>query len=369
MRVVVNEALISRNRKISHALFFISLIGMGLGFFYTWTSDPSSGASSQISCMVLPMLLLMTLTSVRMANTWIREPRPISVLAESLKGLNKQYTMFHHLLPAPHVLIGPEGVFALTVIWQERPYRVKGAKWHGDQGMLRRLNGFMRQDLLGNPFQDAQFSTQQLQRLINKIAPDRDIEVQPLIVFIHPEAVVEIEDPLFPVLYADNKKKPSLRQYLKELPAGSHPTLEIEDIDKIDEMYGLVTRRELAEMAGQTWEEPENEVDAADAPDAADDIIDDEEHEAGEFGTVYVLQAGQLFYIGSTTGAVEDEIAQLQPEAEQTLEVIHSFEVEDPEAMAAYLQQKYARKRQKEIWYGLSKKDVAWLKSRRGELR
>ena len=86
MRVVINEAQINRNRKISHLLFFISLGGMVFGFFFTWTADPASGAS-QLSCFILPILLLLTLTSVRMANVWIREPRPVDVLSNGLKGL------------------------------------------------------------------------------------------------------------------------------------------------------------------------------------------------------------------------------------------------------------------------------------------
>ncbi len=150
MRVVINEALINRNRKISHILFFISLAGMGAGFFLTWTTDPASG-TSQLSCLILPLLLLLTLTSVRMANIWIREPRPVDVLNNALKGLGQKYTIFHHLLPAPHVLIGPEGVFTITTVWQDKSYRVKGKKWYGDEGLLRKLNGYLRQDLIGNP--------------------------------------------------------------------------------------------------------------------------------------------------------------------------------------------------------------------------
>jgi hypothetical protein len=180
MRVVINQALIDRYRRLSHILFFVSLAGMGIGFFYTWTSNPNS-QTSQFSCLILPILLLMTLTSVRMANTWIREPHPVPALSEALKGLGKKYSIFHHILPAPHVLIGPEGVFTITTVWQERAYRVKGKKWYGEEGLIRKLNGYMRQDLLGNPFQNALLEAEQMQKLVNKIAPDSGVEVQPLV--------------------------------------------------------------------------------------------------------------------------------------------------------------------------------------------
>lgn len=363
MRVVINEALIHRNRKISHILFFISLTGMGIGFFMTWTTDPSSGAN-QLSCLILPLLLLLTLTSVRMANTWIREPRPVEVLNNSLKGLGQKYTIFHHLLPAPHVLIGPEGVFTLTPIWQDRTYRVKGKKWYGDEGLLRKLNGYLRQDLIGNPFADAALQAQQVERLLAKIAPDAEIKVQPLVVLIHPRASVEVEDPLYPVLYADPKKKPSLRQYLREFKGGQG-TLRPEHLDAIDRMYGLMTRQEIAELTGESVDL----VGAEPADDAEEELtalVQGETAESAEQGTVFLAQAGQLYYFGATTGAVEEALAALQADAGQEVTLVHVFETVSPNAVCSALRRKYERKRQKEQWFGLSKKDVAWVKARQG---
>ncbi|MBP8972505.1 MAG: NERD domain-containing protein [Anaerolineae bacterium] len=363
MRVVINEAQINRNRKISHLLFFISLGGMILGFFFTWTADPTSGVS-QLSCFFLPILLLLTLTSVRMANVWIREPRPVDVLNSSLKGLGPKYTIFHHLLPAPHVLIGPEGVFTLTVVWQDKAYRVKGKKWYGDEGFLRKLNGYLRQDLIGNPFNDATLHAQQVQRLINKIAPDAEIAVQPLVVFIHPNASFEQEDPLYPVLYADSKKKPSLRQYLRELPANPANTLRPEHLDAIDRMYGLMTRQEIAEFTGETFDLAGDDF----APDQDDEGAESEDmlEAQGTRGTVFLAQRGQMYYFGATTGSVEKSLSALEADGKEAVELVHAFETADAFAVRDALQHKYDRKRQKENWFGLSKKDVAWIKARRG---
>lgn len=361
MRVVINEALINRNRKISHILFFISLAGMGVGFVMTWTTDPASGAS-QLSCLILPVLLLLTLTSVRMANIWIREPRPVEVLNNSLKGLGQKYTIFHHLLPAPHVLIGPEGVFTITTVWQDKAYRVKGKKWYGDEGILRKLNGYLRQDLIGNPFADAALHAREMERLLAKIAPEIEIKVQPLVVLIHPRASVELEDPLFPVLYADPKKKPSLRQYLREQAGADRGTLQPEHLDAIDRMYGLMTRQEIAELTGESIEVAEIEF----GEEAEEAIEERAAPESAERGTVYLAQAGQLYYIGSTDTSVEEALASLQTETGREVALVHAFETANPAGVCSALQRKFARKRQKDRWYGLSKKDVAWIKARQG---
>ncbi|MCD4686737.1 MAG: hypothetical protein K8S97_12445 [Anaerolineae bacterium] len=360
MRVVINEAQVKRNRQISHILFLVSLAGMGISFFYTWTSSSNSSANN-IGCMVLPILMLLTLTSVRMANTWIREPRPSDVLGDALKGLGQKHTIFHYLLPAPHVLVGPEGVFAITIVWQEGEYRVKEKKWFGDDGLSRKLLGYMRQDLIGNPFNDALFSTQQVQRFVDKIAPDKGIEVQPVIVLIHPNIDVEIEDPLFPVLYAEKKKSPSLPNFLKQ-QNNNAPTLTEEDLDKLDHMYGLVTRQEVAEMLGETWDNGSNGEDVA-ADDSAAETTALDAPRADPTGVVFVAQASQLFYIGATDGMPEDTIAELglQDEVNEDIELVRTFESANPAKAARRLTQKFDRKRQKVHWYGLSKKDIAWL--------
>ncbi|MBN1563638.1 MAG: hypothetical protein JXA10_07360 [Anaerolineae bacterium] len=360
MRVVINEAQIKRNRQFSHILVIVSLAGMVIGFFYNFSADPSQ--SSQITCFVMPLLLLMTLTSVRMSNNWIREPRPENVLSDGLKGFGQKYTVFHYLLPAPHVLIAPEGVFTIRTVWQDRPYRVEGKKWHGEEGLMKKIGGYMRQDLIGNPFQDALIEAQQVQKMVDKIAPDAGVEVQPLIVFIHPAASFEAEDPLFPVLYADNKKKLSLRNYLRDQKDAGRATLTDEALDQIDEMYKLVTRAEIAAMLGETLTDDEETEDFI--ADELDDEPSAEPIEEGEVGTVFVAQAGQLFYIGVAEDLIGDELEALQEETDKEVELIHSFETPNPAKVVNDLQRKFARKKQKDNWYGLSQKDISHLRSR-----
>lgn len=376
MRVVTNEALIRRYRTISQVLFFISLAGMGIGFFYTWTSPASS---SQLSCMMLPALFLMTLTSVRLANTWIREPRPANVLSEALKGLGQKYTLFNYLLPAHHVLIGPEGVYVLHAVWQDRPFSVTGSKWSGDGGLLRRLNGYLRQDLIGNPFAEAQFEAQQVQKLLAKLAPSTQVEVQPLVVFVHPNAQVAIQDPVYPVLYADDKKSPSLRDYLRDQKDTTRGALTDADMDAIDRLYGLMTREQAeAVESGELIFDPttgnyyaaaeiasERAAESAPSVSASEDSA--EPQEAGTPGTVYVVQGGQLFYIGATTGQAEDDLPRLQEQSRHTLEIVHAIATENASQLANRFKKRFERKQQRNGWYGLSQKDLTWLKSQKGQ--
>ncbi len=379
MRVVTNEALIRRYRKFSQYLFFASLGGMAIGFFYSWTNPEGS---SQISCMILPLLFLMTITSVRMANTWIREPRPVPVLTEALKGIGQKYTLFNYMMPAHHVLIGPEGVFTLHILWQDRvPYSVSGSKWSGDSGLMRRLNGYMRQDLIGNPFVEAQYQAQQVQKMLSRLAPSTKFEVQPVIVITSPRAQVTIDNPALPVVYADPKKSPSLRDYLRDQRDSTRGTLTDADLDALDRAYGLLTRDQVEAIeSGELVFDPAtgNYYAAADlaaegissvAPASADDLEEEEDagpETAGQAGTVYVVQSGQLYYIGATSGSVEDELPRLQEQARQPLEIVHTLSTPNAALLVSRFKKRFERKQQKNDWYGLSQKDLGWLKSQKG---
>jgi hypothetical protein len=165
-----------------------------------------------------------------------------------------------------------------------------------------------------------------------------------MVVLIHPRARVEVEDPILPVLYADSKKKPSLRGYLKDQKVGERATLSLEAMDKLDRMYGLITREEVEGL--EEGDEEETDV-----------LVEDD----GPTGTVYLLQAGSLYNIGMTRETVEGRVQDLQGEADQEIQVLHTIESREPEKLVAYLHKRFARKRQKGEWFGLSKKDVSGL--------
>jgi len=355
MRIVTNEAHIQRNRKITNIMTITSLGALGLGFFYSFTAP---AAISSVFCLALPFLMLLTLTSTRMTNNWVREPRPEKVLNEALKGLGQKYTLYHYLLPAQHVLVGPEGVFVLYTAWQNRVYRVKGTKWSGEKGLFTRLGGWLRQDLLGNPFYPAQFNAEKVQKILKKIAPDSGVEVQPVIVFIHPQGNFEAEDPAFPVVYADSKKKPSLKGYLRELKAEKRATLSAEQLDEIDILYGLVTREELA---AEGYVEPDIDEES---DETSDDVTTAKSKT--EPGTFYLFQAGQLYNMGMTRFSIDERQAELEAQTSQPLTLVYAVEVDDPEGMVQRYHKKFDRKRQKGEWFGLSKKDVTSITGYRG---
>lgn len=219
MRVETNSKLVRRNKKITQYLFYFSfgvlIVGLFIGFRpSTNPEDPNFTATLLLQALVLPVAVVASLVSVRMTNQWLRQPRPEHAIRDALKGINKKSVLYNYYhFPARHVLIAPQGVFAMVTRFQEGRYVVNGDHWErvGGFGPLRILRG----DSIGKPNEEAQRAADHVRELLEPIAPD--LEVQPLVIFVDPRARLEVNDPIVPVLHADEKQEPNLKDYMRDL--------------------------------------------------------------------------------------------------------------------------------------------------------
>jgi hypothetical protein len=225
MRIETNTALVKRNKRLATAMFFVSMAVLVGGFFLitatqgiaAQTEDSGSVlVSSLLTTLVLPASLICTIFSVRLTNLWLRQPRPEEAIKEGLKGISRKSTLYNYYhFPARHVLIAPQGVFAVVTRFQEGKFSVEGDKWKTAGGALTAVTRFFRQDHIANPTHDAQRAAEHVQKLLDSKMPG--LHVQPLIIFVDPRAQVETVDTAVPVLYADERKEPNLRDYLREI--------------------------------------------------------------------------------------------------------------------------------------------------------
>ncbi len=221
MRIVANARLIKRNRQITTNLFLITFVVLIGGFFFVninlFTGQRQTDPLLLLAqTTILPLAFVLTLFSIRMTNLWGRRPYPEQVIAEGMKGLSNKSVLYHyHHIPARHVLICPQGVFSLTTRWHIGSYTVKDDRWKTNAGVIARFFSSLRMDGIGDPTLDAGRQAQQVQKLIDKVAPG--VPVKPLIVFINPAAQVQIDGSSVPVLFADAKREPNLTVYLREL--------------------------------------------------------------------------------------------------------------------------------------------------------
>lgn len=227
MRVVTNETLVKRNKRMATYLFFVSLVILIIGFFaangVTFGLVPEAVLQSQAYVLTMPLILLVgfatTLTSVRMTNLWVRVPRPEHAIPEGLKGLSNKAVLYnYHHIPARHVLVAPQGIFPIITRFQDGRFAVNGSRWRTFKGPISAIFTFLRLDGVGNPTRDAKMAEQYVRYLTEDF--DDTLPIQPLIVFTDPRAEVQIEDPDVPVLFASTKKEPNLKDYVKSYNNG-----------------------------------------------------------------------------------------------------------------------------------------------------
>jgi hypothetical protein len=234
MRVITNDAAISRNRRFAHLSFFGSAIALLAAFLFSYSGDPDT--VFYIQCGVFPALFLMILFAVRMMNNWVREPLPWIGIQEAIRGISSKAVLYHFVFPSRHVLISPMGVYTFLPLFHDRHIQVKDDQWRMPGGLVSAALSVMRQERIGNPTRDAKIEAQFFQRILDKYFPDNDIEVQPIIVFLSPNVQVDIEgEQSVPITFASDNHEPALKSYLRSQRDGDYATLTEEQIDELDE--------------------------------------------------------------------------------------------------------------------------------------
>lgn len=221
MRIVTNQKLIDKNRKLAQYLFFASFGLLIVGLFASGQQTASMANDDMILGFFAPLLLIIvafivTMISVRMTNLWMREPRPETIMKEGLKGLSNNSVLYHYYhKPAQHVLIAPQGVFVLTTRFQQGNFTVQEDEWKTHRSAISRITSLFRFEDIGNPTEDAVKNAAHVEALLAQIAPG--VKVQPVVVFTDPRANITIENPTVPVLYGSDKREPNLTTFMREI--------------------------------------------------------------------------------------------------------------------------------------------------------
>lgn len=214
MKIFINHRLVKRNARIGQ---ITTLAALGMLAIATYL------AFRHVELFVYTLFLmvislLLTQIGLYFGSRWGRSPRPDQVLDKSLKGLGREYTMYHYLTPASHLLIGPAGVWALlpypsagVVRWARGRYRQRGG------GFLAAYLRLFGQDNIGRPDLEARSEIDLTRRFFRRALNGMEVPVQAALVFYNPAVRVEVQDAPFPVFLARDLKD-FLRKQAKEKP-------------------------------------------------------------------------------------------------------------------------------------------------------
>ncbi len=215
MNIVRNEKMVTRNARIGSVITLVSLGVLGAGMYITFKRP------DLFSLSILALLLGFILSQVGIffTNRWGRKPRPDQVLDLALKGLDKNYSLYHYRTPAAHVLVGPAGVWTLipkhqrgTITYAKNRWRQKGG------GLMQSYLKLFAQEGIGRPDLEVASDIEALTKYLKKRLPDGELpEIRSALVFFHPEVQLEADEAPTPTL-VDKKLKDFIRKTAKEKP-------------------------------------------------------------------------------------------------------------------------------------------------------
>lgn len=213
MIILRDEQRIERMKKISQ---YTSLAGMAAllgGLVLAFTAE----SNSQLFIYQLLALLVgwvLSQIGIYLAHRYVRKPRLDQVLDEAVEKVARNGRLYHYTLPAPHVLLNPDGVIILVPKYQPGKIKVENDKWKQTGIGLRKFFG---QESLGNPTQEAANMIGALTNYIRKNAPDvAEVPIAALIVFTTKGGVeLEVKNSTFPAMHY-TKVKGFLKQQKRE---------------------------------------------------------------------------------------------------------------------------------------------------------
>lgn len=216
MKKVTNTRMIKRNAKIGQYMSIGALVILGIGLYISF-KYPNLFAYS-----LLALLLGFFLSQVGMyyGNRWGRSPRPDQVIDDSLKGLGRDYTVYHYITPASHLLVGPAGIWTLLPYFQSGVITYEKKRWRSKGGGF--IQGYLRifgQENIGRPEIESKVEIESANRYLTRLLPEgmKVPEIQALLIFANPKAVLKAEGAPTPALMM-GQVKDFMREKVKTNP-------------------------------------------------------------------------------------------------------------------------------------------------------
>ena len=222
MRLIANESQIKTRTRIGEiaplAGFGLLVVGMVILFWkpeWFW-----------ITSIVVWVGFVASLVGSYFGGRYMGPLAHHVKVPEALKGLENSYTLLMYKTSAPFVLVDAGGLTVITVRSQGGHITYANGKWKHKEKMggLKRFAG---QEGVGRPDQIAKVEMDDLQRFLCKRLPEGlEIPVRAVILFVHPDATLEVEGPPVPVF-----RTPELKRWLRK--EGRRPNLSKETLAQL----------------------------------------------------------------------------------------------------------------------------------------
>lgn len=228
MRLIANEQQIKTRTRMGEIAPLLGLGLLALGTVFAFMKPEWSW----ITLLAVWIGFVASLIGGYLGGRYLGPLAHHKKVPEALKGLENSFTLLVYKTPAPFVVVDGGGLTTIMVRGQTGQIAFQDGKWHHKEkmGWLKRFAG---QESLGRPDQLASLEVEDLRRFLRKRLPEGvEIPVRPVILFIHPDAVVEAEGSPVPVF-----RTAELKRWLRK--EGRRPNLPKETLELLYTALGI----------------------------------------------------------------------------------------------------------------------------------
>jgi hypothetical protein len=219
MRIITDEARIAKGARLGKIATFVGLGFLIGGLVISLALQDTPLLWLSFACLVLG-LVISSVGTMNM-NRWVREPRADQALVQGLKGYDDRYCLYNYVLPVPHVLLGPTGLYVFTALGQDGVIRYEDGKFRRDLNVGRFLR-FMAEEGLGKPLAEADTQVETLREYLDAHDAGKEAEIQNILVFYNPRAELVLSDVPRPVAVPKTLKKAIRKQGGSTLPSDQY---------------------------------------------------------------------------------------------------------------------------------------------------
>ena len=195
------------------------MVVLGLGLFITFKYPNAF----EYSLAALLVGFLMSQIGIHFTNRWGHNPRPDEIVDKSLKGLGREFTVYHYVTPVSHLLVGPAGIWTIMPNFQGGMIAYDKKRWQAKGGGFPAiLYAFVRAGKPRPPRPGIRSRDQFGQTLPeNVFCPKgpRFRQVNTILLFANPKVELKVEDAPLPALTPKDLKD-FLREKSKEKAIG-----------------------------------------------------------------------------------------------------------------------------------------------------
>jgi hypothetical protein len=218
MKIVTNPKLIRRNAKIGQYTSLGALVVLGIGLWISFTRTDLFTYS--LGALLVGFFL--SQVGMSFSNKWGRTPRPDEVIDKSLKGLGREYTIYHYVTPVSHMLVGPAGVWTIDPKYQSGTVIYDGKRWRAKGGGF--VSSYLRlfgQDNIGRPDLESESEIGAAKKYFLRVLPEgtEPPPVKTALLFVHPKVDLQVNESPLPAM-GPKDLNDYLREQSKSKPIG-----------------------------------------------------------------------------------------------------------------------------------------------------